>query len=210
MVKSNPAEVIEAYRRRQERRFPFSIADAGKAFLVLIIFASSGYVLITGRPELPTLIELKTNTPTFTPSITPTPSQTATATLTPTETHTETPEPENQCDCPAPEILVVTATFGATDTPIPLPSATDTASALPTFTPTVILTTTATLSPTQTLTPLPSVTSTPTQIIYIVQTGDTLGDIALRFGVAVGAIQTLNNLDTTMIYAGQILQIPGP
>ena len=43
---------------------------------------------------------------------------------------------------------------------------------------------------------------------YTVQGGDTLSDIALRFGVTVESIQELNNLDTTMIYVGQILQIP--
>lgn len=204
MAKSSPADVIDTYRRRQERRFPFTFADVSKALLLLIMLVSSIYVLLTGGPELPTLVELKTNTPTLTPSITPTASPTATITL----TLTETPDPDNQCDCPVPEILIVTATFGATDTLMPLPSATVTATTA--FTPTIILLPTETPTPTQTLTPTPSVTSIPTQVLYTVQTGDTLGGIALRFGVTVEAIQTLNNLDTTLIYVGQALQIPRP
>ena len=66
------------------------------------------------------------------------------------------------------------------------------------------------LPPTETPTPTASATSTSTQIIYTVQRGDTLGGIALKFGVTVEAIQTINNLDTTLIYEGQVLQIPRP
>jgi LysM repeat protein len=153
---------------------------------------------------LPTLVELKTNTPTFPPSITPTASPTATITLAPSAT----PDPDNQCECPPAEVLVVTATPGATDTLMPVPSATEAATIA--FTPTETQPPTETLTSTETLTPTPSATPTPTQILYTVQTRDTLGDIALRFGVSVEAIQTLNNLDSTMIYAGQVLQIPRP
>jgi LysM repeat protein len=194
MARSSPADIIDAYRRRQVRRFPFTFADVSKALLFLFILGSSVYVAITGRPELPTLVELKTNTPTFTPSITPTPSATATITLTPTET----PDPENQCNCPSPVILVVTATFGATNSPFPLPSATETIISLPI----------STLAPSDTPAPTEMLLPTPTPIFYTVQRSDTLGGIALRFGVTIEAIQALNNLGTTMIYVGQVLQIP--
>ena len=204
MAKNSSADVIEAYRRRQERRFPFTFADISKGLLLLIILASSIYVMLAGRPKLPTLVELKTNTPTLTPSITPTASPTATITLTPTETR----EPDNQCNCPSPEILVVTATFGTTDTPLSLPSATETATVA--FTLTEALPPIETSTPTKTATPTASVTPTPTQILYTVQNRDTLGGIALRFGVSVEAIQAANNMDTTIIYAGQVLQIPRP
>jgi LysM repeat protein len=210
MKKNNSADVIEAYRRRQDRRFPFTFADISKGLLFLAMLASSIYVMLTGRPELPTLIELKTNTPTLTPSITLTPSPTATITLTPTET----PNPDNQCNCPSPEILVITATLGATDTPLPILSATETATIA--FTPTEALSPTETLTPTETSmptktpTPTASITPTPTQILYTVQNNDTLGGIALRFGVTVEAIQAANNLSGTMVYVGQILQIPKP
>ena len=204
MAKSNPADVIDAYRRRQERKSLFTFADISKALLFLIIVAPSVYVLLTGEPELPTLVDLKTNTPTLPPSITPTTTQTATI----TPTSTETPNPENQCDCPPPEILVVTATFSATDTPILFPS--DTATITIISSPTVTLQSTETLVPTATQTATLTVTATPTPIFYTVQANDTLGVIAFRYGVTVEAIQALNNLDTTMIYVGQVLQIPKP
>jgi LysM repeat protein len=195
MAPGSPADVIDAYRRRKERRSPFTFGDISKALLFLIILASSGYILVAGAPELPTLIELKTNTPTYTPSITPTASQTATVTSTPTET----PDPENQCNCPSPVILVVTATFGATNTTFPL--STETA--------TVAVSLTSTLVPAETLTPTETQIPTPTLILYTVQRGDTLGGVALRFGVTTEALQALNNMDNTMIFEGQVLQIPG-
>ena len=204
MAKSSPTDVIDAYRRRQERRSLFTFADISKILLLLIILASSIYALLTGGPELPALVELKTNTPTLIPSITPTASQTATVTPTPTETQ----DPDNLCDCPTSEVIVITATLGATNTPVPLPSATETATIA--STPTETLPPTETAAPTETLTPTASSTPTPTQIIYTVQSGDTLGGIALRFGVTVEAIQALNNLDTTLITVGQALQIPRP
>ena len=204
MAKSNPADVIAIYRRRQERRSLFTFGEVSQGLLLLFILASSVYVLFSGRPELPTLVELKTNTPTYTPSVTPTASQTATITLTPTET----PDPEKQCNYPAAEIIVITATLGATDTPLLLPSATETATIA--FTPTATPPPTETPIPTETFTPTSTATSTPTQVIYTVQRNDTLSGIAFRFGVTVEALQALNNLNTTMIYVGQVLQIPQP
>jgi LysM repeat protein len=204
MAKNTPADVIDAYRQRQGRKSFFTFADISKALLLLFILASSGYVLFTGGPEFPPLVELKTNTPTYTPSITPTPTQTATITL----TLTETPDVNNQCDCPEPQILVVTATFSATETQMPSPTVTNVIEVA--FSPTVTLPPTQPPKPTATLSPTSSPTPTPTQFLYIVQSNDTLGAIALRYGVTVESIQELNNLDTTMIYVGQILQIPKP
>jgi LysM repeat protein len=204
MAHRSPAELIEAYRRRQARRFPFTFGDLSQALLFLLILASTVYISLTGGPEFPTLIELKTNTPTFTPSITPTPSATATPTQTPTNTSkpTETTNPEDQCSCPPPEVLVVTAIFEATHTLPPQPAATEppTNTALPS----------STLPPTETPTSTATLVPTPTQVTYTVQSGDTLGGIALRFGVTVEALQTLNNMDSTMIYVGQVLKIPAP
>jgi LysM repeat protein len=196
MAHNSPADVIEAYKRRKQRRSSFTFADVSKALLFLLMLAAPVYITLTGRPELPVLVELKTNTPTFPPSITPTASLTATATL----TSTETPDPENQCNCPSPVILVVTATFGATHPPLSPPTEAATIVPLPTDT------LAPSETPTSTETPLP----TPTQILYIVQPGDTLGGVALRFGVSVEAIQALNNLDSTIIVLGQVLQIPQP
>ena len=194
MAKSNPVDVIEAYRRRQERRFPFTFADISTALFLLFIVASSAYIAITGGPKLPILMDLKTNTPTFTPSITSTPSHTATVTLTPTNT----PNLEQQCTCGSPEVIVVTATFGTMDTLAPLP----------TETATVVLIPSPTLTSAETSTPSRTATPTLTPVVYTVRRGDTLGGIALRFGVTVEAIQALNNLGSTMIYVGEVLQIP--
>jgi len=205
MAKNSPAEVIDAYRQRQESKSLFTFADISKALLVLIILASSAYVLLTGGPELPTVVELKTNTATLMPSITPTPTQTATITATTTETSL----PGDQCDCPEPQIVVVTATFSAIEeTQASLPTASETAALV--FSPMATLPPSQTPTATTTLTFTPSATATATQVVYTVQNGDTLGGIALRFGVTVEAIQAINNMDTTLIYVGQLLQIPNP
>lgn len=44
---------------------------------------------------------------------------------------------------------------------------------------------------------------------YRIRPGDSLGVIARRFGTSVKAIQRLNDLEGTRIYAGQVLRIPG-
>jgi LysM repeat protein len=87
---------------------------------------------------------------------------------------------------------------GPTATPTPTtPAATPT----PTPTGTVIAPT-----PTPTTTPPTGCPST-----YVVQPGDTLYSIALRYGVSVQAIMAANNLpNSNCIYAGQQLVIPCP
>jgi hypothetical protein len=46
---------------------------------------------------------------------------------------------------------------------------------------------------------------------YVVQRGDTLGNIARRFGTTVGALATLNNIQNpNLIVTGQVLTLPGP
>lgn len=48
-----------------------------------------------------------------------------------------------------------------------------------------------------------------TPTVYIVQAGDTLFSIALRYGVTVEAIKSANGLGSDFIYVGQRLVIPG-
>src|SRR5205085_906157 len=44
---------------------------------------------------------------------------------------------------------------------------------------------------------------------YIIQRGDTLGLIAVRFGVSVADIMSANGLNSNLIFVGQVLVIPG-
>jgi LysM repeat protein len=58
----------------------------------------------------------------------------------------------------------------------------------------------------------PSSPATPTSSqgkTYVVQQGDTLSKIAVRFGVTVAALQSANNIsDPNKVYPGQVLKIP--
>jgi LysM repeat protein len=65
--------------------------------------------------------------------------------------------------------------------------------------------------PTTTATPRPTSTATPPAggTTYVVQRGDTLWAIGLRFGVSVNAIKAANGLVSDLIYVGQRLTIPG-
>ena len=62
-----------------------------------------------------------------------------------------------------------------------------------------------TTTPTTTTTTIPVV---PSDILYVVQSGDTLGKIAERFSVTINAIMERNALTGDGIQAGQTLEIP--
>jgi LysM repeat protein len=62
-----------------------------------------------------------------------------------------------------------------------------------------------TTTPTTTTT---TTTATPQDIIYVVQSGDSLSALAARFSVTVLAIMERNGLETDAIQAGQELEIP--
>ena len=67
------------------------------------------------------------------------------------------------------------------------------------------------LPPIQTTTPTTTTTTIPVvpqDILYVVQSGDTLGKIAERFSVTVNAIMERNALTSDGIQAGQTLEIP--
>lgn len=94
-----------------------------------------------------------------------------------------------------------------------VPTTTATVSRTPTrtLTPTPIPPTATPVPPTPTATATPTTPPTPTPVIYVVQTGDTLIDIAIRFGVSVQAIMDANGLtDSRLIRAGSRLIIPPP
>ncbi|MFN2108418.1 MAG: LysM peptidoglycan-binding domain-containing protein [Anaerolineae bacterium] len=89
--------------------------------------------------------------------------------------------------------------------PAELPTFTPTQTGVPTFTPT------ATRTATPTLTPTPQSTATPQPPqTYSVQSGDTLGGIAVQFDITVEELKAFNNLDSDDIGAGQSLLIPPP
>ena len=104
----------------------------------------------------------------------------------------------------------------ATSTPVVPPTATSTPVVPPTSTPVVPPTSTPVVPPTSTPivppTQVPSATPIPPStggaITYVVQRGDTLYRIAVRFGSTVRAIMIANNLRGARIYVGQVLTIP--
>lgn len=107
-----------------------------------------------------------------------------------------------------PTIAVATASPGApttTSTPTPTPAP---PSATPTGTPAPAPTPSAP-PPTPTPTAVPTPKPAPAVRTYRVQSGDTLGAIAARFGVTVSALANLNNIsDPSLLPIGQVLRIP--
>jgi LysM repeat protein len=106
---------------------------------------------------------------------------------------------------PASPTAVPTPTLAPTSAaspPMPTPSPGVTATPTPTPTPA------PTPAPTPTPTPTPAATPAPVQT-YVVQQGDTLAEIAQRFGTTVAAIQGANGIeDPNEIIIGQVLVIP--
>ncbi len=101
----------------------------------------------------------------------------------------------------------LTASGGLTATPIPeqetAPAPTPTATKTPTpGGPT------ATATRTPTFTPI-SYIPTPAFLVYTVQQGDTLSDIARRYNTTTSAIMELNSLRSDLLSIGQELLIPG-
>jgi LysM repeat protein len=94
-----------------------------------------------------------------------------------------------------------------TDQPAP-----GTASASPSAEETERLFVAATPSPpaaqTPTPRPTPAATPKPTRRVYVVQLGDTLDAIAVRYGTTISALMAANGLGSDLINVGQVLVIP--
>ncbi len=80
----------------------------------------------------------------------------------------------------------------------------------PVITPTPSATPQPTITPTPESTPTPSATPTPEVVVYTVRPGDTLSQIAARFGVTVAQILEVNPeiTDPDRIQVGQKIVIP--
>lgn len=211
----NPQDVIESYRKRQQsaKRAPLVI---GIAALLLIVGAGALIFWFLGpnRPSF-SLPFLATDTPTPTNTATVTP--TATSTNTPTVTPTETPTPTititptiagpftyqvvegDSCFAIAVKFnvdLLLLITINNLDPACPIRIGD-----------TLTIPGPETLLPTDT--PLPSNLGRGTIIEYRVQTGDTLGTIALKFNSTVDAIKEENEIvNENEILVGDILRIP--
>ena len=153
--------------------------------------------------DTPTDTPTATATPTYTPTFTPTPTPTATPityqvlpgdTLeviaarygTTVDLLAQQNNIVNQHQIDVGQILVIPTAVPPTATPTPLPTAT----------------------PVSTATPIidPVTTST---VTYVVEVGDTLGEIAAQFNTTVAAIAQLNGItNPSRIFPGQELRIP--
>jgi LysM repeat protein len=108
---------------------------------------------------------------------------------------------------------VVSVDGTPTATTVPGESATPIPSMTPTTEPSPTATTEpgVTVEPTATTEPQPTATTAPTTggFDHVVQAGDTLWGLALRFGTTVEAIKSANGLTSDTIYKGDTLTIPG-
>lgn len=212
--KESAQSVIEAYRRRQQaaRKAPIII---GAAVLLLIVGAAILIFWILGD-GMPTISLFATDTPT--PTNTPTPTATATATATPTITPTITETPTATLTATPSGPFVYQVEDGDTIWGIADKFDVDP----------LLIIIVNNLDPTNltirvgdkltipgpdtqlpTATPLPTNIGRGTKIQYQVQTGDSLGSIALQFNSTIEAIKEENEIENeNEIFSGQILVIP--
>lgn len=139
--------------------------------------------------------------------------------------HPSEEAPFSTATCPSPAPLILSAaaalfllTFCTWEAARPYlrPAALPTRLSIPTPTPTATPPPTSPATPTPTLTPFPSPTPTSTPSpsptpprTYVVQEGDTLNEIAARFGVSVHDLMERNGIvDPTKLQIGQVLIIP--
>jgi LysM repeat protein len=163
------------------------LVGGGVAAWVLVLRDGGEPTPVSAEPTMVSLVETYTPrpaTPTFTSTPSPTPSRTPMSTNTP----------------------ITIATLPPTSTPL-VPSPT------PALGSTVVSSVGATATATATATPTPvAVAPSPTsQTTYVVQQGDTLFEIALRFGVTVKDLAEANGItNTALIRPGMVLVIPVP
>lgn len=199
ITRQAPAYTLEAAppKRIDSRPFAPRLLLWGFAALLLVGCLVGGgvtaWVLVLRDLGEPTSVPVEPTAVSLVETYTPRPA-TATFTLTPSPTPSRTPTSMNTPttvatlpDTPTPRVLSLTPTLGVTG--VSSVEVMDT----PTPTPVVVA---------------PSPTS---QITYVVQQGDTLFEIALRFGVTTKALAEANGItNVALIRPGMVLVIPIP
>lgn len=150
--------------------------------LAPVTHALAQQVGVTPIAATPTSPALPMQAPLVLPAPPSTPTSTPSATATPEPTPSPSPSPT------------------ATPEPTPSPSPSATATPEPTASPSP--------SPTSTPSPEPTPTPTPALLLYTVELGDTLANIAIAYDTTVAAIMQANGLSGTNINPGQKLVIP--
>ena len=167
-------------------------------------FANVELASATPMPT-PTALPTATASPTPDPTATPTP----TLTPTPTNTPTNTPTPHTYQILRGDTLSSIGQRFGMTVAEIVQLNGIFNQHNIDVGQ--VLVLATRTLTPTAT----PPPTHTPTPVVtsstsYIVQAGETLSDIAIKFGTTVAELAELNELENPrLIYIGQVLEVVG-
>ncbi len=144
-------------------------------------------------PTTPSPIALATTSPPAGTASIVEPTATTTPTHSPSRTPTSSPTPT---DSPTPS-----PTLTATPTQTRSPSRTPTATPSTTVTPTPEVT----ASPT----PAPTVVTSPWNVVHVVQSGETLSAVALRYRTTPRDVASANGIENlNLIYTGQVLTIP--
>jgi LysM repeat protein len=216
MSEKDAQNVIDSYRKRQDvaRKAPLIF---GISALLLIVGAGAIIFWLTGS-DTPSLALFTTSTPTPTETVTPSP--TATATQTPTETPTsiptDVPTPTETATPSLPFIYVVQEDETLWDISqkfnVDLPSlyALNPEKLNP-ANPVIYPNMEILIPPPGQLLPSPTVPAAAGTYEYIVQRGDNLEMIALRYESTVDAILEANKdilTDRNDIREGQVLKIP--
>jgi LysM repeat protein len=195
---------VQAEAREEAAQRPVrAIAIAGSALIVVLLIAA---LYVRNRAEA---IAALTPTATHAPTHTPTPLPTFTPSPTPPFTMTPPPPREYEIQ-PGDTIFYIADIFQTAYTDILAFNNLNENSVLQVGQ--KILIPPPTQTPTPSSTPpegTPPPNATPGQIVHIIQPGETLIQIAQRYGVAQSAIMSLNNIpDPNQIVAGQSLIIP--
>ncbi|MBN1260974.1 MAG: LysM peptidoglycan-binding domain-containing protein [Anaerolineae bacterium] len=177
---------------------------AGFAAIVLVVSAIVGMNLSKNADLPPTV----TPTITATSTHTPTPTLTPTPTATPTTAPTPTPAPPQTYNVQAGDtLLTIAADFGLTVAEIKAYNGLD-SDIIVAGQSLLIPAPTPTPGPTPTLDPALPTPTIPPFVAYVVKSGDVLSTIAEQFGISVQDIRAANGLESDVIQAGQVLQIP--